>query len=225
MKKLLACFAVFSAVGLMSSVASAATACSSLALPVNVSASVLMVGMPGCDAGGLNFSNFSVSSQPLGMTVSLSAVDTSVPGKVNLGFLVGGFNFTLPTNPTPDLQLVYEVKGPVNGVFNTFGGSNGTNIVETVCDSAGAFGGACKGTQLGQLVNGSPNGNPSISFGTQGDIWIIKDIGVSQGFTGNIGISGFANGTTSGVPEPMTLSMMGAGLLGLSLISRRRKKS
>ena len=29
----------------------------------------------------------------------------------------------------------------------------------------------------------------------------------------------------SGVPEPMTLSMMGIGLLGLGLISRRRKVS
>jgi len=224
MKRIFAGLAVLAAVSLTSSVASAASACSSLTLPANVMTTVLMTAT-GCDAGGLNFSNFNVSSVPGGMSVSLAGVTVST-GEVDLAFQIGGFSFILPSNPTPDLRLVYEVKGPSTGVNNLFGGSSGTTILETVCDSKGVSGGACVGTQLGQLLNGSPNSNPSITFASQTDIWIIKDIGVSAGFDGRVIVSDFTNGqVTSGVPEPMTLSMMGAGLLGLSIISRRRKKS
>ncbi len=158
------------------------------------------------------------------MQVFLQSVASSAGG-VNLGFQIAGFTLV---GGVADLQLVYEVTGSnITGVDNTFGGTAGSSIAETVCDSAGAFGGACSGKTLASFSNTSAGGTATASFASQSTIWIIKDItaALSPGIN-SITVSGFTNSTeTSGVPEPMTLSMMGVGLLGLSLISRRRKKS
>ena len=101
-------------------------------------------------------------------------------------------------------------------------------IFETVCDSKGvtAGGGSCVDPSLGQIINTAFGGTQTLTFGSiQSDIWIIKDItGSYFGTNGTIGVSDLTNShESSAVPEPMSLSMMGAGLLGLSLI--RRKKS
>ncbi len=215
----------FAAICLSSSTASAATACSALMLPANVTTTVLATST-GCDAGGLNFSNFSVSANPATMNVLLANVDVT-SSSVNLGFQIGGFAFSLPTS-APDLRLSYEVKGTTTGVDNLFGGSPGTSLLEIVCDSKGiASGTSCVDTPLGFILNsGLQHG--SLTFATpQTNIWIIKDITVQSNFTGTaVEVSDFTNShATSTIPEPMTLSMMGAGLLGLSLMSRRRKKS
>ena len=87
------------------------------------------------------------------MNVLLSGVNTSTRGEVNLQFQVGGFASSWPTS-APDLRLSYEVKGLTTGVDNTFGGSVGTSILETVCDSAGISGGVCVHTPLGTILNG-----------------------------------------------------------------------
>jgi hypothetical protein len=59
--------------------------------------------------------------------------------------------------------------------------------------------------------------------------YIYKDISV-DGRTGNVfgaadagALSGFTQSFHTAVPEPMTLSMMGLGLLGLGLVRRRQQ--
>ena len=152
---------------------------------------------------------------------------------VNLALLLAGCAglaacATYPA-PVPDLRITYEVSGPSTGVNNTFNAATpGVTIIETVCDSKGitAGGGSCLGSSLGQIINNKFIGTQTLTFASlQSDIWIIKDITGSYFNTdGTIGISDFTNSSeTSPVPEPMTLSMMGVGLLGLSLISRRKK--
>ena len=225
MKRIFACFAVLAAVGLTSSVASAAPACMA---PANVQTTAYATAT-GCDVAvaGLNFSNFAISSIPTAsMQVFVQSIVAGSTG-VDLNFQIAGF---IVTAGSADLQIVYEVRGAnITSVDNTFGGGTGSGIVETVCDSAGVSGGVCArgGKVLGTLSNTITGGNVSVSFAPQTDIWIIKDITAAllPGMN-SITVSGFTNShETSGVPEPMTLSMMGAGLLGLSLISRRRKKS
>ena len=230
MKKILACFAVLAAVSITSSVASAAALeCSTYVQPTTSGPTNVMTSpldtSTGCTAGGMTFSNFNVSAIPSTMSVSLSTVTLTSTG-VNLGFQVGGFSFTLPTTPDPDLLLTYEVSGSnITGVDNVFGGSDGTSILETVCDSAGITGNNCTDPRLGFILSG-PGGSGSLTFASQTSIYIIKDITVDSNFSGLVELSDFTNSTeTSTVPEPMTLSMMGVGLLGLSLISRRRKKN
>jgi len=184
-------------------------------------------GAVGCTANGLTFSNFGVQSiNPSNMTVGMSV--TTSAGAVELDFQIAGFVATYPA-PPPDLRITYEVAGPSTGVNNTFNAATpGVTIIETVCDSKGitAGGGSCLGSSLGQIINNKFIGTQTLTFASlQSDIWIIKDITGSYFNTdGTIGISDFTNSSeTSPVPEPMTLSMMGVGLLGLSLISRRKK--
>lgn len=230
MRKILACLVVLAAVGLTSSVASAGVvACDTLTSPppgANVMGSQLGVGDPGCIENGLTFSNFSVSSVPTGMQVFLQSAAPSGTG-ATLGFQIAGFTLT---SGVADLQLIYEVSGSnITSVDNTFGGTAGSSIAETVCKgTAVPVGGSCaSGTYLTSFSNNIAGGTVSASFAAQNSIWIIKDItaALTPGLN-SITVSGFANSTySSGVPEPMTLSMMGVGLLGLGLISRRRKKS
>ncbi len=186
-------------------------------------------GSAGCSVGSLTFSNFAVSSlNPANMTVGMRVA--AFPGTVDLDFQIAGFVATFPA-PPPDLRITYEVQGPSTGVNNLFNAATlGVTIIETVCDSKGITpgGGSCVDPRLGQLTNNAFMGTQTLNFDTtQSDIWIIKDItGSYFGNVTTLGISDFTNSSeTSSVPEPMTLSMMGAGLLGLGLISRRRKKS
>jgi hypothetical protein len=195
------------------------------ATPACVAPTADVTTIGSCQAGNLVFSNFGVSSVPTGMTVALSGISASSTS-VDLSFQISGFSFTLPTNPSPDLRLVYEVTGLTTGVDNSFAGSPGTSIVETVCDSAGvtAGGGLCVGKVIAQLVDNSTLSPQSVTFlNSQSNIWIIKDITASASVTGLVSVSDITNSHETVVPEPATLSMMGLGLLGLGMIGRRRK--
>jgi opacity protein-like surface antigen len=202
----------------MSSAANAATTCINQQVTAGFT----------CSIGSLTFDfltlSFGAQSPPsTGDTLTLAPPTGQNGNSVVLGFQINPGTSGVPV----DLLLEYTVTSTsanITGIDASYAGPDGT-ITETAFanDSTCAGPTGCT-TVLSQLFDGHNNGNVDVfgnpaTFGPVSSIVISKDIDDLQfsEFTDSV--------TVSSVPEPMTLSMMGAGLLGLSLISRRRKKS
>lgn len=205
---------------MLASVAAAATACSS-----NLGADVTTLNAGGgCTVSILTFSNFAV-----GLAGGAGPAQVFLSGVNDPGVGGSGLNF----NPnlglghlTTDIHFVFEVtaNSGLIDIISEYLANNGIGsggIGERICDSAGvSLGGTCTGTQIATLTALSGQTN-STTFAGQKSLWIWKDITISDPAVDHN--SSFDQNFGSTVPEPMTLSMMGLGLLGLGLISRHRK--
>jgi hypothetical protein len=218
MKKFLGAGLFALALAATSTVASAATACSSLSpnnLIVGSSGAIGGNGTVVCSIGSLTFSNFSYNvdivgaGQPLPPTVSVTIAQV-INGIVDLEFNPGLASGS-------DLELEFQVTGGVSGVQLNYNGGAGTGINEEVCKTF-TLTGICSGPSdfLAQLTVTPGVQNATATFtSAQSSIWVYKDISMVSGFFSEVN-QGYV------VPEPMTFSLLGAGLLGLGLMGRRR---
>jgi len=152
------------------------------------------------------------------------------------------------TNDLGDIELQYEVTGGLNGVDIILQASPNVNIpggavvvtevactaafVSGVCSgetlanySVSSSGGVAMASQVPWLTCGAP-GAPSTpnclaSLPYSGPVYIKKDLAFDGATTSEL-VNSHVELITA--PEPVTLSLMGFGLLGLGLMGRRLRK-
>lgn len=173
----------------------------------------------------LLFSNFAVNASAgfTGSAIGISPLSAVIGAEVDLLFQIVNVPATAMMG---DVILTYRVNGPINGVDLLFQGTpldagGGVTITEQVCDVAFVLG-VCQGRTLANYAVSSFGNTVSDgrTFPLQAVVWIQKDVSYRDG-----AMSQFANSQRMGsVPEPVTLSMVGIGLLGLGVLRRRRAR-
>ena len=165
-----------------------------------------------CSLGGFTFSNFAIvgTAFPNGTVVNISlSTNTGIVGGLpELDFQIGGTAGGLGE----DLRFYYQITPGADGIILSVAGS-GSSITETVCSVT--FAGTTTCPQANVLGNGGASSNQTVTIPLihAATDFVFKDISVGNG------ISDF---TQTFTPEPMTMTLMGAGLLGLGLLRRRQ---
>jgi hypothetical protein len=179
-----------------------------------------------CSFDGLEFSNFSYniatsSGTPSGWDISLIG-ESMIGDYVALTFNPN-LNGSNTANSVQDAHLTFSVNGTTYGAALYNGGPGPSNVAEKVCVGATApdslTGNCGTDTIYGPLAANDNNPLATVAYAPASLVYVWKDIQVTS-------VSGHNSSITEGflVPEPMTFSLMGAGLVGLGLLRRRLNK-
>jgi hypothetical protein len=223
MKKLLVC--LMATLGFSGVTSAATVGCFGPGASYNV------VGLT-LSCGGLTFSNFQVFPAGGNQNPVIEATSAAfVNDTVSVGFNpnMSTADPATGTHIPQDIHFFFQVTGGVQQVELAVGGVNAT-IIERACSSpiptSGPQASLCpQNTQLASMVAFSappgPNVVTSAVFQPTPTLYVFKDIAVAPGTTGGA-LTSFNQSFV--VPEPLSLFLMGSGLLAVGLLRRRRKK-
>lgn len=199
------------AVLLLTSIAAAAPACSTI-IGTNIVSGNIVNGTPltqsgdFCQLGPNVFSNFSVTGfgfpstpTPFFMAVGLNTTSSTLDFAYTNISAYPGSDFLLTFQITPGVGSIKLLTGP------------GVTVTELLCNVATGPGGSCSGTVLNTSVLAATNGgSASSSVIVASKDFVYKDVSGGSGFGQTV------------IPEPMTLSLIGVGLISLRLFGRQR---
>lgn len=180
-----------------------------------------------CTFDGLTFSNFSLVNAGGSPSGSMDLVTAGlVGGEVFLNF---NPSLAVQAGGIADEWFYFEVDGAVDAIDLGVGGT-GASITERVCstpiDQNG--GNTCTGGIVNQLAaltitSGNASGLVYFADGSVDHLYIFKNILLQGPPTGPAELSAFSESFNhGGVPEPLSLILMGSGLLGLGIFRRRK---
>jgi len=168
-----------------------------------------------CTVGTITFSNFQVYGANTFVPTSISG-GVVIPS-VSPNTLAFSYTNLTTTNGTSssgvggvgDIRITFQSNAPLSGIG--LGGGTSSSVTELVCSSA-FLGESCNGSVLGTATVSNGGSATIILSGFNGGEFFLKDIAGGSGVTQTF------------IPEPMSLSMMGLGLLGLGALARKRRK-
>jgi len=177
------------------------------------------------DYGGLAFT-FETYANATGNAPAPHVSVTFVgAGTSEVGFILNG-SFSAAVGQNNDSDLVYQVSNTSITDATLYGNPAGTgtgvaSVTETI--RAGAYPGGLAGPLLGTLfISNTSTINPvSVTFPDTPVITVDKDIN-SVGGTAGVTLSqvGQSFSTTTAVPEPASMALLGIGLSGLFTLRR-----